>query len=186
MKLRGLCLLNTAFSAAMLGLLTGATPRLMSADAPLVADTPSIIPDCKGGFDFLEVDAAQRRLLASHKGNGTLDVFDLDSGNLIKHVPAGEAQGLAMDPESGKYFVGACKEQMLVIIDAKTLTKTGEVKLPGEADAICFDAQNHCVYVGHDNAPEIWVVDPRQEKIVATVKLTGQTEVLQHDSTRNL
>src|SRR5438045_3891367 len=84
--------------------------------APLAADSPIVVPDSTGGFDFLQVDAAARRLLANHTGNGTLDVFDLDSGSLLKHIPTGKAQGVAMDGVAGKYFVSVSKEQVLVII----------------------------------------------------------------------
>src|SRR5436190_4367275 len=142
-----LCLLGVQVSTAVLNA------------APLVADSPIVVPDSTGGFDFLQVDATGRRLLANHTGNGTLDVFDLDSGSLLKHIATGKAQGVAMDGAAGKYFVSVSKEQILVIIDAKTLNKTGEVKLGGEADAITFDPKNHCAYVDHDHAPEVWVGD---------------------------
>jgi DNA-binding beta-propeller fold protein YncE len=91
-----------------------------------------------------------------------------------QHIPTGKAQGVAVDEAAEKYFVSVSKEQVLVIIDAKTLTKTGEVKLGDEADSITFDRKNHCAYVDHDHAPELWVVDPHTEKLTATVKLPGE------------
>src|SRR6266568_608978 len=66
-------------------------------EAPLVAEAPIVVPDSKGGFDYLQVDEPLRRLLANHTGNNTLDVFDVDSGKLLKHVPTGKAQGVAVD-----------------------------------------------------------------------------------------
>ena len=56
------------------------------AAAPLKLEEAIIVPDSKGGFDYLQVDDAKRRLLANHTGNNTLDVFDVDSGKLLKRV----------------------------------------------------------------------------------------------------
>ncbi len=176
------CAMNT-FRLVGLSLLLqiGLFGSATAAPPPLVADAPIVVPDSKGGFDYLQVDAAKRRLLANHTGNNTLDVFDLDTGKLLKHIPTGKAQGVAVDGDAEKYFVSVSKEKVLVIIDAKTLAKTGEVKLNGEADSIMFDPKNHCAYVDHDHAPEVWVVDTHAEKIAATVQLPGEPEYVLYD-----
>ena len=152
-----------------------------SASAPLVADPPIVVPESKGGFDYLQVDAAQRRLLANHTGNNTLDVFDLDSGKLIKHIPTGKAQGVAVVAELGKYFVSVSREQIVAVIDSKTLEKTGEIKLAGPADSIVFHAKNHSVYVDHDDGAHVWVIDARTEKITATVDIPEGPEYILSD-----
>jgi DNA-binding beta-propeller fold protein YncE len=117
------------------------------------------------------VDEARRRLLANHTANNTLDVFDLDSGKLIKQVPTGKAQGVAVVPEAGRYCVAVSREQAVVVINSQTLEKTGTIQLAGPADAIAFNPKNHCVYVGHDDGPHLWVIDTRTEKIVATIDI---------------
>ena len=121
--------ITTALTAALVTILQSAAGPLRAAE-PLVADKPIPVQDSKGGFDFLEVDTAQRRLLASHAGNGTLDVFDLETGKLIKHVPTGKAQDAAVNVEAGKYYVGVSTEKIVAIVDSKTLEKTGEIKIP--------------------------------------------------------
>src|SRR6476619_155735 len=118
-----------------IGLLLSLAPA-NAAPAPLKADEPIVVPDSQGRFDFIDVDTVARRLLANHTQNGTLDVFDLDSGKLLKHCPTGAAQGVGVDEKGGKYYVGVSKEQKLVTIDAKTLEKTGEVALSGPADDV--------------------------------------------------
>jgi DNA-binding beta-propeller fold protein YncE len=167
--------------AVLVGLLAAA-PLSRAATPPLIADRPIAVPDSKGGFDYLQVDEAQRRLLANHTGNNTLDVFDLDSGKLIKHVPTGKAQGVAVVSEAGKYFVSVSREKVVVVIDRKTLEKSGEVKLAGPADAIVFNPKNHCVYVGHDDATDLWVIDTRTEKIVATIAIPEGPEYVIYDA----
>ncbi len=148
---------------------------------PLVAEKPVAIPDAKDRFDFLEVDAAQRRFLAPHTVNGTLDVFDLDSGKLIKHVPTGKAQSVAIDEADGKYFVGVSKEQIVAVVNSKTLEKTGEVKISGPADGIAFDSKNGRVYVDNDDGTSVWVIDAKSEKIIATITIPEAPEYVLYD-----
>jgi YVTN family beta-propeller protein len=140
-----------------------------------------VVPGSKGGFDYLQVDEANRRLLANHTGNNTLDVFDADTGKLIKHIATGKAQGVAIDPVAGKYFVSVSREKKLVIIDSKTLEKTGEVALGGPGDSLVFNPKNHCVYVGHDDATDLWVIDTHAEKITATIPIAEGPEYVLYD-----
>src|SRR5207247_2099178 len=113
----------------------------------------------------------------------TLDVFDVDSGKLIKHVATGKAQGVAVDAEGGKYYVSVSREKVMVIVDRETLEKKGEVKLAGPADAIAFDPKNHCAYVCHDNGTELWAVDTKGDKIAATITIPAGPEFVIYDPT---
>jgi DNA-binding beta-propeller fold protein YncE len=158
------------------------TPVVDAAEAPLTAGQAIVVPDAKGPFDFLEVDAPQRRLLANHTGNNTLDVFDVESGKLIKHIATGKAQGVAIDSQAGKYYVSVSREQVVVIIDSKTLEKIGQVKLTGPADAIAFNPKDHRVYVGHDDATELWVIDSTAAKLVATIAIPAGPEYVIYDA----
>ncbi len=150
--------------------------------ALLTAEPPIAVPGAKGGFDFIEIDAVARRLLANHTKNGTFDVFDLDSGKLLKKCPTGAAQGVAVDEKGGKYYVGVSKEKKLVIIDAKTLEKTGEVALAGPADDALFDPKNGLVYVCHDDGKDVWVIDPAAGSVLASVAIGEAPEVLVYDA----
>src|SRR5437899_1532281 len=89
-----------SFSLPVVAFVVASLVSAHAADAPLVARQPILVPDSKGGFDYLEFDAANHRLLADHPGNGTLDIIDGESGKLIKHVPTGAAQSVAIDAEA--------------------------------------------------------------------------------------
>jgi len=157
---------------------TGSAPWRIE---PLVAEQPILVPDSTGGFDFLDVDVGQRRLLAAHTGNNSLDVFDLDTGKLIKHVATGKAQGEAVDVEGGKYYISTSADRSVVIVDSKSLEKTGEIKLPGEADDILFDPKNRRIYVDFDHGTNIWVIDPKAQRIVASIPIPETPEVIVYD-----
>src|SRR5258705_10912794 len=112
-----------------IGLMFLAAAESVKGAAPLILEEPIVVPDSKGGFDYLQVDSEKRRLLANHTGNNTLDIFDVENGKLIKHVPTGKAQGVAIDSQAGKYFVSVSREKIVAIVDSQTLEKIGEVKL---------------------------------------------------------
>ena len=157
------------------------TAQALPGASPLSLQEPVIVPDSKGGFDYLQVDAPARRLLANHTGNNTLDVLDVESGKLLKHIPTGKAQGVAVVADAGKYYVSVSREKIVAIIDSKTLTKTGEIKLEGPSDALVYDPKNHCLYVGHDDNTDLWVIDTKTDKIVATIKIGEGPEYVVYD-----
>ena len=153
-----------------------ALPAFAFAADPLTPQAPISIPNSKGGFDFLEVDAAQSRLLLDHTGNGTLDVIDVKAGKLLKQIPTGAAMGVAVDEKAGRYYVSVSKEKKMVIIDSRTLEKTGEVALPGPADGLVFASKHNRVFVTHDDEKEVWSIDPVAKKIEATVAIGAGPE----------
>lgn len=156
-----------------------------SSTMSLTAEPPILVPDSTGGFDFLDVDPAQRRLLAAHTGNNSLDVFDLDTGKLLKHVATGKAQGEAVDAEGEKYYVSTSADQTVAIVDSKTLEKTGEIKLPGDADDILFDPMNHCLYVDFDHGTNVWVINTQTQKIITGIPIPETPEAIVYDPNSN-
>jgi DNA-binding beta-propeller fold protein YncE len=132
-----------------------------------------MIPGAHGKFDFLAIDRENRRLLAAHTGNASLDVFDLDHKTFLKSVPTGAAQSSVIDAKGNRYFVSASKPPQMVIVDAGKLEEIGKVPLKGPADISAFHAASGKIYIGHDDAKEVWVIDPASKAVIATVELPG-------------
>ena len=150
--------------------------------APLLsAQKPIVVPGGAGGYDWMQFDAKMNRVLAGHKGKGTLVVLDLN-GNRITSVPVGAAQGIAIDEADGKYFVGDADEQKIVVVDRKTLKITGQIPVTGPVDAMAFDTKRGLVYAGHDDGTEVWVIDGKSNKVVGSVKISGAPEYIEYDS----
>ena len=169
--------MKTAFA-----LFTILTLNPVFADAPLSAGKPIALPGTKGAFDFLEIDSSKNRLLADHTGNASLDVIDLSNGALLKSIPTGAAQGVAVDDAGGKYYVSVSKQKKLVTVDRESLSVTGEIALSGPADALAFDSKNGCAYVGHDDAKEVWVVDMKAGKVTGSVAIAEGPEYVIYDA----
>jgi DNA-binding beta-propeller fold protein YncE len=150
-------------------------------DPPLIAGTPILVPGGPGGFDWMAVDSGKHRLLATHKGKGTLVVLDLNNEKNVQSIPVGEAQGIAVDEADGKYFVGDEGDKKLVVLDRDTLKKTAEIPVPGPVDAVALDPKRHIVYADHDNGTDVWLIDARTDRLVATIAVAGPPEYLEYD-----
>ncbi len=67
-------------------------------DAAALSPNPPVeLTGTHGKFDFIKVDAAHRRLLACHTGNGSFDVIVSIPQNSSRASPTGAAQGVAID-----------------------------------------------------------------------------------------
>jgi DNA-binding beta-propeller fold protein YncE len=155
--------------------------------AALAPQPPVELPNTHGKFDFIKVDSARGRLLACHTGNGSLDVIDESTSKLLKSIPTGNAQGVAIDDKGGRYFVSVSKPPQLVIIDAVKLEATGTVTLSGPADVCAYSATLNRVAVDNDEKPEQWIIDPDAKKIVQDITYPGSgMEDLCFDATGTL
>ena len=127
----------------------------------------------QGKFDFIKIDSANNRLVACHTGNGSLDLIDVATSKLIKSIPTGNAQGVAIDSENNRYFVSVSKPAKMVIVDSTKLDVIGEVALPGPADLLLYHPETNRVFVCNDDKSEMWVIDPMEKKIVSTINFPG-------------
>jgi DNA-binding beta-propeller fold protein YncE len=153
--------------------------------APLESADPIVVVGTKGKFDYLQVDEQLHRLLADHTGNRTLDVINLPDGKLIKSLPTGAAQGVAIDVDRNYYYVTVSDQRKLAIVDRTTLQVIGGVALPGPPDSLTYCPKNGMVYVDHDDEQDVWVVDPKAQNISGTVKVPPAPEYVLYDSVSN-
>lgn len=152
-------------------------PRLSASvcdEKPLLPQPPIQVMGTAGRFDYLSIDATNRRLLAGHPENGTMDIFDLDSGKLIRSLPLGAAQGAAYDSKHNRYYVTLSREQKVIAVDAATFKKIAEIPLSGPADGILFSPVTGLLYAGHDDANEVWIINSENNKIQAVAPLGGE------------
>jgi DNA-binding beta-propeller fold protein YncE len=129
-----------------------------------------------GGWDYLTVDPAARRLYVSHSTK--VNVVDLDSGK-----PVGEVQnlsgvhGIAIAHDLGRGFISNGKTSTVTIFDLKTLAPLDEVKMTGEnPDAILFDPFSSRVFAFNGRTGNATVLDAKTGKVEGTVELGGKPE----------
>jgi DNA-binding beta-propeller fold protein YncE len=151
--------------------------------SPLQPEKPIVLSGKSGHFDFMAADPSMKRILAAHKGAGTLQILESETGRPVLAVNTGESQGVAIDSSGGRYFVGNDGEHNVVTIDARTLKKTSSTAVDGAVDAIAFDSQDNTLYADEDDGTRLWVIDTTAGKVLTTVTLPGKPEVIEYDPT---
>jgi YVTN family beta-propeller protein len=129
----------------------------------------------QGGWDYLTVDEAARRLYVSH---GTqVEVMDIDSlaavGNIQK-TPG--VHGIAIAPELGRGFVSNGQASTVTIFDLKTLKPLGDVPTGQKPDAIIFDPATSRVFAFNGGSNSATAIDAATGKVAGTVNLEGGPE----------
>ena len=129
----------------------------------------------QGGWDYLAVDEAARRLYVSH---GTqVEVIDLDSGGIVgKVAPTPGVHGIAIAPELGRGFVSNGQSSTVTIFDLKTLKTISEVPTGKKPDAIIYDPASSRVFAFNGGSNSATAIDAADGKVAGTVDLSGGPE----------
>ena len=150
---------------------------------PIAAAMPPQTLASKGGFDYVTVDVARRRVYAAHGGAAALLVVDADSGKILGEVPVGHMAGVAVDPANGHVFTGNGDDKSVSEVDPVALKELRHVAVDGPVDAIQYDASNGRIYADEDDGTRIFVIDAKTFKQIAAIKLPGvKPEYLQVDT----
>jgi DNA-binding beta-propeller fold protein YncE len=130
----------------------------------------------EGGWDYLTVDPAARRLYVSHSTKVT--VVDVDSGKTVGDVQnLSGVHGIALAPDLGRGFISNGRSSTITIFDPKTLATLSEVKSTGEnPDAILYDPASHQVFAFNGRGKNATVLDAKTGKVVGTIELGGKPE----------
>ncbi len=149
---------------------------LVAAEAPGGYRLLKTIPVAgDGGWDYLTVDDAARRVYVSH-GN-QVDVLDADSGEVKGTIADTKGvHGIAIAPDAGRGFTSNGRADTVTIFDLKTLKSLGEVKTGKNPDAIIYDPASKRVLAFNGRGVSATAIDAAEGKAVGTVELGGQPE----------
>jgi hypothetical protein len=129
----------------------------------------------EGGWDYLTMDSAARRLYVSHSTH--VMVLDADSLKVVGDIPdTPGVHGVALAPELGRGFASNGRTSTVTIFDLKTLAKLGEAKTGEGPDAILYDPVSKRVFTfnGHGNSST--AIDAASGDVAGTIPLGGQPE----------
>ena len=149
--------------------------------APLLAKPAITIPRAPGSFDYLNVDLDRRYLLADHSGSRTLDVFKLDTGELLRQILVGMSRGVVVDAKDRKFFVST-NDGILAVVDRDNLVLNDKVAMPGPGDALAFDPKNSTVYIDEGGGTRIFTVNAKTNKPGPVVTIPADPEFINYDS----
>src|ERR1041384_388770 len=123
-----------------------------------------------GGWDYVTVDSANRRIYASHGGN--VEVLDADSGKVVGQVSQLHGvHGIAVAPDLNKGFISNGQSNSVTVFDLKTLAKTGEPATDKNPDAICYEPKTKRVFAINHTGNSATAIDPKNNEVLKTFPL---------------
>ena len=133
-----------------------------------------------GGWDYITVDGANKRVYVSH--GSQVNVIST-TGDSIGYIPQTTGvHGIALVHDLGKGFTSNGRTNSVTVFDLKTLTATGEIALPAKnPDAIFYDDFSKKVITCNGDSKDLIFIDPATEKVVATVPLGDKLETAVSD-----
>jgi DNA-binding beta-propeller fold protein YncE len=138
-----------------------------------------------GGWDYITVDAAARRVYVSHSTQ--VDVLDADSLALVGTIPnTPGVHGIAVAPEAGRGYISVGKADSVIPFDLKTLKPLGEIKVGKKPDAIIYEPLTKRIYVMNGESENITVLNAADGSLAGTIALGGGPEFAVSDGSGNL
>jgi hypothetical protein len=134
----------------------------------------------EGGWDYLVVDSAARRLYVSHATH--VVVIDLDKNTVVGDIPdTPGVHGIAIADDLNKGFISNGRGNNVTIFDVKTLKATGTVAAEMNPDAIRYDAASKRVFAFNGRSRSATAIDAKTGMAVANIPLPGKPEFSQAD-----
>jgi DNA-binding beta-propeller fold protein YncE len=129
----------------------------------------------QGGWDYLTVDEAARRLYVSH---GTqVEVLDVDSGAIVGKIENTQGvHGIAIAADIGRGFASDGESSTVTIFDLKTLKMIAEVPTGKKPDAIIYDPATSRVFAFNGGSNSATVIEAKDGKVAGTIDLGGGPE----------
>ncbi len=141
-----------------------------------------IVAGGEGGWDYLTVDSAARRLYVAHATK--VAVIDLEKDRVVGEIAdTPGVHGFAIAPELGLGFSSNGTENKASIVDLKTLKTVSKVNTGEDPDAILYVPEKQEVYTFNGRSQSATVFEARTGKIVATIPLPGKPEFAVLDRT---
>jgi DNA-binding beta-propeller fold protein YncE len=133
-----------------------------------------------GGWDYITVDGANKRIYVSH--GSQVNVLST-KGDSIGYIPKTTGvHGIALAHEFGKGFTSNGRSNSITVFDLKTLAVTGEIPLTAQnPDAIFYDDFSKKIITCNGGSKDLTFVDAATEKVVATVPLADKLETAVSD-----
>src|SRR5437868_8376950 len=125
-----------------------------------------------GGFDYVTVDSAARRLYLSH---GTqVDVVDADDGKVVGTIAdTPGVHGAVVVSEFKHGFTSNGREDKVSVFDPATLQLIKKIEVGKGPDGIYYEPRTKRVFTNNHRSHDITAIDAKTNEVVGTVKAEG-------------
>src|SRR5262245_60937249 len=139
-----------------------------------VVETRYPVPG-NGGFDYVTIDSAARRLYLSH-GN-QVDVVDPDNGKFIGTIAdTPGVHGIALATEFKHGFTSNGRENKVSMFDPTTLQLVSKIDVGKGPDGIYYDRDTKRIFTNNHGSHDITALDAKTGQVVGTVDVKGDGE----------
>ncbi|HVC97926.1 MAG TPA: YncE family protein [Pirellulales bacterium] len=134
----------------------------------------------EGGWDFLEVDAANRMLYVT-RGTRVV-VIDLDTEKTVGEIAETPGvHGIAFVPALNRGFTCNGGDSTVTVFDLKSLKTLGKVTASGRPDIIYYEPISNRVLSFNHGTNDITAIDPDAMQAVGTLSAGGVPELAVSD-----
>ena len=129
-----------------------------------------------GGWDYLAIDSAARRLYVSHATH--VVVVDPDAGKVVGDIPdTPGVHGIALAPALNRGFISNGRGNNVTIFDTKTLKTISQVATTGDnPDDITFEPKSGRVFTFNGRGNNATAIDAKTGMVVGTIAVGGKPE----------
>jgi len=116
-----------------------------------------------------------RYMLVPNNGDGTVSVIDTKTLKVAATLPGAEDMtGINTGWFESTAFVISRGENKAVVLDLETLTKAGEVPLPGTPETAVTTPDGFKIYVALSEANQVAVIDTCTRRVIKTIAGVGE------------
>jgi DNA-binding beta-propeller fold protein YncE len=130
----------------------------------------------EGGWDYLSVEPASRRLFVSRSDRAV--VVDVDAKKIVGEIsPTPGIHGIALAPAIDRGFTSNGRSSTVTAFSLSKLATAGEIKTTGEnPDAILFDPYSKRVFTFNGRGKNATAIDAGTSAVAGTIPLDGKPE----------
>ena len=129
-----------------------------------------------GGFDYVTIDSAARRLYLSH--GSQVDVIDPDNGKFIGTIADTPGiHGVALATEFKHGFTSNGREDKVSMFDPTNLQLITKIDVGKGPDGIYYDRDTKRVFTNNHGSHDITAIDAKTGKVIGTVEVKGEEAV---------
>jgi YVTN family beta-propeller protein len=128
-----------------------------------------------GGWDYLTMDSASKRLYASNATR--VVVVNVDTKQVVGEIPdTAGVHGIALAPDLNRGFTSNGRANTVTVVDLATLKPLSQVKVGENPDAILYDAASARVFTFNGRSHDATVLDAKTGTVAGTIPLGGKPE----------
>ena len=129
----------------------------------------------EGGWDYVTIDTAARRLYVSHATR--VVVVDAETEKLVGEIPdTPGVHGIAIAPNLNRGFTSNGRSNNVTIFDVKTLKTLGQIQTGQNPDAILYDVSSNHIFTFNGRSKDATVIEAETGKVAGTIPLGGKPE----------